>query len=208
MSVKPSQAFMSRRHLLVTLAVLALMLSAVLVLHALTERRIARNERGWLEAQINFIVPANLHDNDPLEDQVSVQAPDALGSKDALPVYRARLHGHPSAIVITSIAPDGYGGPIELLVGIDYAGTVLGVRVLSHHETPGMGNDFELPGIHWLESFIGRSSINPDSHGWNVRKDGGEFAQFTSATITPRAIVHAVARTLDYYDHHRDELFR
>jgi Na+-translocating ferredoxin:NAD+ oxidoreductase subunit G len=205
---RPTSASLSSRNMIIMLLVMIAVMLSVFVTHQLTELRIARNERAWLQAQLDAIVPPALHDNDILTDTTQVHAPDALGSDDAMTVYRARMHGASRAVIITSIAPDGYGGPITLLVGIDFQGKVLGVRILSHHETPGMGNDFELPGMHWLDSFIGRSLANPDSRGWNVRKDGGEFAQFTSATITPRAIVHAVARTLDYYQKHHDELYR
>ena len=172
-----------------------------------TAARIARNERAWFEAQINTLVPRELFDNDLLLDRTFVTEPDALGTRNPVAVYRARLNGQPTAAVITSIAPDGYGGPIELLVAINTAGEVLGVHVLAHHETPGMGNDFELPGATWLASFRGRSLGNPATRGWNVRKDGGEFEQFTSATISPRAIIQAVQRTLDYYQSHHNELF-
>jgi Na+-translocating ferredoxin:NAD+ oxidoreductase subunit G len=201
-------SLLSLRKINVTLLVMIAVALCVFVAHQLTQQRIARNERAWLLVQLDAIVPPALHDNDLLSNMTQVRAPDALGTEDAMTVYRARMQGANRAVVITCVAADGYGGPITMLVGIDYSGKVLGVRILSHHETPGMGNDFELPGAHWLESFIGRSLDNPDSRGWNVRKDGGEFAQFTSATITPRAIVHAVARTLDYYQKHRDELYR
>jgi len=191
-------------------ALLVIAACALLVygLHSLMAQRIARNERSWFTFQLEQLVPDTLHDNDLLEDRINVRAPDFLGTQAAMPVYRARLHDVPTAIIITSVAPDGYGGPITLLVGINVQGTVLGVRVLSHHETHNMGDDFELPGSHWLDDFKNRSLTNPQRQQWNVRKDGGEFEQFTSATITPRAIVHAVQRSLDYFQRYRDSLLR
>ncbi len=173
-----------------------------------TEASIIRNDRAWFEAQLNVLVPAELHDNDLLNDHALIQAPAELTSSQRVAVYRARLHGTPSAAVIHCIAADGYNGPIELLVAVDYAGQVLGVRILSHHETPGMGDAFAQPGSGWLDKFKGHSLTDPDTRGWNVRKDGGEFEQFTSATITPRAIIHAVQHTLDYYQRNRDTLFQ
>lgn len=191
--------------LLALVAVLAY--GALLVIARMTAARIEHNERAWFEAQINALVPAKLHDNDLLSDRVEVVAPDSLGTRRPLAVYRARLNGAPTAAIINSIAPDGYGGPIELLIAVDYNGAVLGVRVLSHHETPGIGNAFEFPGSTWLDAFRGHSLRNPDTAGWNIRKDGGEFEQFTSATISPRAIIKAVQRTLDYYQRNRERLF-
>ena len=191
------------------LIVLAIIGAATLYgMHVLTAQRIARNERAWFAMQLEQLVPASLHDNDLLEDRIDVRAPDFLGVNAAMPIYRARLQGVPTAVIITSVAPDGYGGPITLLVGIRMDGTVLGVRILSHHETHNMGDDFEQPGSHWLDDFKQRSLDNPARPGWNVRKDGGEFEQFTSATITPRAIVHALRRTLDYFERHRDSLLK
>jgi len=187
--------------------VVAIAYGALFIASKLTAARVEHNERAWFEAQINALVPAQLHDNDILTDHIEVVAPEALGTKRALTIYRARRQGMPTAAVINAIAPDGYGGPIQLLIAVDYAGAVLGVHVLSHHETPGIGDVFQLPGAKWLDAFRGHSLNNPDTPGWNIRKDGGDFEQFTSATITPRAIVKAVQRTLDYYQQHRDKLF-
>ena len=194
---------------LLALAIFILLCLGVLSLFAhFTATRIARNEQAWFAAQINALIPAAFHDNDLLADKIWVQAPDALGTRKAVAVYRARLQGKPTALIVNSVAPDGYGGPIELLVAMTNAGEVLGVHVVAHHETPGMGDEFSLPGSHWLDAFRGHSVSNPELRGWNVRKDGGEFEQFTSATISPRAIIQAVHRTLDYYQQHREQLFQ
>ena len=174
---------------------------------SLTAARIDRNEQAWLNAQINALIPAASHDNDLLADRLQISAPESLGTDSPATIFRARRNGLPVAVVINSIAPDGYGGPIELLVAIDYDGEVLGVRILAHHETPGIGDAFERPASHWLENFKGHSTTNPDTGGWNVRKDGGEFEQFTSATITPRAIIKGVQAILEFYSRHREEIF-
>jgi electron transport complex protein RnfG len=193
---------------LLALIVFALLCLGVLTLIAqLTAARIARNERAWFAAQINTLVPAALHDNDLLSDKTWVRAPEALGTRNPVAVFRARLKGTPTALIINSVAPDGYGGPIELLVAVTYAGEVLGVHVMAHHETPGMGDEFAQTGSTWLAAFRGHTVNNPELRGWNVRKDGGQFEQFTSATISPRAIIQAVHRTLDYYQQHREQLF-
>lgn len=189
------------------LAVLAVAYGALYATSKLTASRIEHNERAWFEAQIDALVPSAMHDNDMLTDRIEVVAPESLGTRRPVTIYRARRSGMPTAAVINSIAPDGYGGPIELLIAVDYSGTILGVHVLSHHETPGIGNVFEFAGSTWLNAFRGRSLRNPDTPGWNIRKDGGEFEQFTSATITPRAIVKAVQRTLDYYQRNREKIF-
>ncbi len=204
----PLQRLTRYSKVLVTVTMVAsLAIAAIYLTWRVTNEHIEHNEHAWLEAQINTLVPATSRDNDLLADKISVVAPELLGTEIPVNIYRARRNGLPVAAVINCIAPDGYGGPIELLIAISYNGEVLGVHVLAHHETPGIGDAFELPGSHWLDSFKGRSLHKPEARGWNVRKDGGDFEQFTSATITPRAIIKAVQRALDYYQQHRDQVF-
>ena len=113
----------------------------------------------------------------------------------------------PVAVVLALIAPDGYGGPIKLLVGINADGSLAGVRVVNHHETPGLGDAIDTRRSNWILGFTGRSLGDPSPAQWAVRKDGGVFDQFTGATITPRAVVKAVKRALVYFEAHRDTLF-
>ena len=194
--------------LLVALAcVITLSITVLSVTRHLTADQIERNEQAWLEAQINVLVPAAMRDNDLLKDRTTMTAPEFFASDSPAIIYRARRNGLPVAAVIRSITNEGYGGPIELLVAVNYDGEVMGVRILSHHETPGIGNVFELPQSHWLQQFTGRSLQNPSEAGWDVHKSGGQFEQFTSATITPHAIIKAVQHTLDFYQHRRDEIY-
>ena len=111
------------------------------------------------------------------------------------------------AAVLTAVAPEGYGGGIRLLVAINYDGTLAGVRVLSHHETPGLGDKIEAERSDWILQFEGLSLENPAPRNWRVKKDGGRFDQFTGATITPRAVVAAVYDALVYFEAHREALF-
>jgi len=185
----------------------AVVVIALSVIAELTRDRIARNERAWFIAQLNELVPPTLHDNDLLSDQILVVAEDRLGTSRAVPIYRARRDGKPVAAILRPVAPDGYGGAIELMVAVRYDGTLIGVAVLSHRETPGLGDVFAQEGSHWLASFRGRSLDNPVAAEWAVRKDGGQFDQFTGATITPRAIVKAVRRSLEYFARNRAKIF-
>lgn len=104
------------------------------------------------------------------------------------------------------VAPDGYSGNINLLVGIDMSGAILGVRVTSHRETPGLGDQIELKKSDWIKSFNGRTLGSPPHSEWNVKKNGGEFDQFTGATITPRAVVKAVQKALIYFRENRQAI--
>jgi electron transport complex protein RnfG len=121
--------------------------------------------------------------------------------------YRARQGGRPVAVILRFAAIDGYNGPIHLLAGIEADGRLAGVRVLSHRETPGLGDAIEAAKSDWVYSFAGKSLGSPPAAGWAVERDGGVFDQFTGATITPRAIVEAVQRALAYHGSHRDALF-
>jgi Na+-translocating ferredoxin:NAD+ oxidoreductase subunit G len=109
--------------------------------------------------------------------------------------------------VLDVVAPDGYAGPIHLLVAIAADGSVLGVRVTAHKETPGLGDPIDVRKSDWITRFTGRSLANPASDRWAVKRDGGDFDQFASATITPRAVIAAVERTLQLVRRHGDALY-
>jgi electron transport complex protein RnfG len=177
----------------------------VLALAQHTRTRIEHNSNAELLAQINALLPPNSYDNDVLLDRIQMSAPDFLGTSAPFRIHRARRNGAPVAAVLLLPGVQGYGGPIFLLVAIDVQGRLLGVQVRSHRETPGIGDGFERTA--WLENFKGRALGNPDPSGWTVRKDGGQFDQFTGATITPRAIVSTVRRSLEFYASRRDRIF-
>ncbi|HGX92161.1 MAG TPA: electron transport complex subunit RsxG [Candidatus Tenderia sp.] len=172
-----------------------------------TKDRIAANEREFLLRSLHAMITPSAHDNDLLEDVIRAQSKDLLGAKEPVTIYRARKNGKPVAAIITAYAPDGYSGAIKLLVAVDYSGQIGGVRVLSHKETPGLGDKIEVEKSGWINSFYGHSLNAPDEQGWRVKKDGGIFDQFTGATITPRAVVKAVHKALKYYKMHKDEMF-
>ncbi|MEJ2577289.1 MAG: electron transport complex subunit RsxG [Gammaproteobacteria bacterium] len=171
-----------------------------------TAERIAQNEREALLANIAKILPADVANNDLLADTVTVSAPQQLGARQTT-VYRGRRDGEPSAAVFSAVEAGGYAGPIRLIVGVRADGTLGGVRVLSHRETPGLGDRIEESRSDWVAGFDGKSLTNPPAEDWKVKRDGGEFDQFTGATVTPRAVVKAVKQTLEYAREHWGELF-
>jgi electron transport complex protein RnfG len=192
----------------VILIALTAILGGILTLVARqTQEKIQRNADAWILQRLDTLIPAAAHDNDLLADHIDVVSTDILGIADVVPIYRARLRGQPVAAVMRTVAPDGYRGPIELLIAIRYDGTLIGVQVIRHKETPGLGDAFEHRDIGWLDRFRDRSLQNPPQQRWTVRKDGGDFDEFTGATITPRAIVKATRRALEYYAANRDHIF-
>ena len=191
-----------------TLALIAAVLTAIVVLVAnFTHNRIVHNEQAWIQQRLDALVAPATHDNDLLTDSIAVTAPDLLGTSQPVRIYRARRGGAPVAAVIRAIAPDGYRGPIELLVAVGRDGRLIGVQVIRHNETPGLGDAFESRDVHWLDKFRGRSLTDPPTQRWTVRRDGGDFDAFTGATITPRAIIKAVRNALDYYQRNSQKIF-
>lgn len=172
-----------------------------------TRERIAEEQRKAAEKALLEIVPLHRHNNAMLDDTVAVGAEASLlGLRKDADIYVARQDGVPVAIILPAIARDGYSGDIQLIIGINFDGTVAGVRVLAHRETPGLGDKVDLKKSPWILGFNGRSLADPLPEKWAVKKDRGVFDQFTGATITPRAVTAAVKRALDYYAEHRNEL--
>jgi len=173
-----------------------------------TRDEIAEQIRRAEERALLEIVPEERHDNAMLDDTLAV-GPEAqgLGLRTQKQVYRARRGREVIAVIVPAVAPDGYTGDIELIVGVNRDGSVAGVRVLNHRETPGLGDKVDLRKSDWILGFQGRSLTSPPVENWAVRRDGGVFDQFTGATITPRAVVATVLRALQFVNANSAELF-
>lgn len=178
----------------------------VALVHEHTAARIAENQRQTLRHTLQALIPPNWYDNDMLADAIEVSDAD-LDASRPVPVYRARKGGQPVAAVLSPGAPDGYNGEIRLLVAVRADGTLAGVRVLAHRETPGLGDPIDENKSDWILGFDGRSLSDPPEALWKVKRDGGAFDQFTGATITPRAVVKAVRKILAYFARNKDALF-
>lgn len=178
------------------------------ITHEQTKERIVENERDVLLRSLHSVISPDTHDNELFADTIEVTDTNLLGTKKPMTVYRARLKGKPVAAVFTVIAPDGYNGDIKLLVAVTTDGVLSGVRVITHRETPGMGDYIEETRSDWIRVFAGLSIHNPGKNGWRVKRDGGDFDQFTGATITPRAVVKAVYNCLVYFEQHQQDVFR
>jgi electron transport complex protein RnfG len=176
-------------------------------IHELTRQRIADQEAKTLKARLGEVLDPRRHDNDLATAVLTVTDPERLGHDRPVRVFLAWLEGEPAAVVVETFAPDGYNGTIELLLGVDRAGKVTGARVVQHRETPGLGDPIETRRSDWIDGFRGRSLGDPPAARWTVRKDGGAFDQFTGATITPRAVTRAIARTLALVEAEQDNWF-
>lgn len=192
----------------IVLAIFAVVTTGMIVLIAnLTRDPIARAVEETLKKSLFEVMPRERLDNDLLNDQLTLEANDLLGTKAPRAAYVARKDGDPTGLILQVVAPEGYGGSINLLVGVDATGTITGVRVIPpHFETPGLGDAIEIQKSKWMLDFDGKSLQNTPEAQWRVKKDGGRFDAFTGATITPRAVVDAVHKALLYFDANRQAL--
>lgn len=147
------------------------------------------------------VIPSTIHDNDLLVHPLSLP----LASGETTTVYRA-LKGHQVTGVAYPVTGKGYAGPIELILGLNARGEILGARVLTHAETPGLGDKIEVGRDDWILGFEGLSLGNPPAERWAVKKDGGDFDQFSGATITPRAVIGALKEGLEFFQAYKDTL--
>lgn len=179
------------------LGAVALLTSAALALAAhVTEADIKAAEAADLKQSLTQVLPGE-YDNDLLKDTVTLPGTDG----DVL-VYRARRAGKVEAVVYRMIG-HGYAGALVCVMGVSREGNILGVRVIKHAETPGLGDKIDPAKSNWIHSFEGKWLGEPAAEKWAVKKDGGVFDQFAGATITPRGVVKAVKQGLEFFGQNR-----
>jgi electron transport complex protein RnfG len=175
----------------------ALLVSAALVVaNVHTKPAIELRQAEDVQMMLNEVIPAKLHDNDLLKDLYTI---------NGKAVYQARLDGSVSAVAY-QVAGPGYSGTITLIMAVDKQGKLLGVRVVSHSETPGLGDRIEEKRSSFVHEFEGKALTAQNEKQWGVKKDGGQFDQFSGATITPRAVVKAIKGGMQYFNDNRARL--
>lgn len=179
----------------------ATLAAALLVIGNITTREaIAQRQAEDIQSSLKQVIPDDIHDNNLLEDTVIIDE-----KWQSILFYRATLGGKLTAAAF-SVYGKGYSGDINLMMGVDTSGNILSVRILSHTETPGLGDKIEEKKSDWIYSFDGHSLSNTPDADWAVKKDGGKFDQFSGATITPRAVIKAVKKGLEIFNKHLPEL--
>lgn len=173
---------------------------------SLSRERIAENRRNALLATLHQVLDPSFYDNDLLNSYQRITAAPLLNPTGPVDAYLATQAGQPVAVLMTARAPDGYNGAIELLVAVRVDGSLAGVRVLSHRETPGLGDHIEAGRSDWILQFNGLSLQRPDWSGWAVKADGGSLDGLTGATVTPRAVVKAARNALLYFEQQQPNL--
>lgn len=167
----------------------------------ITHDSIAARAMEDRQNSLGQVMPAAIHDNNPVLDTLMMQ--DDTGHE--ITVYRARRAGQITGVAYETFG-SGYAGQMKFMLGVDAEGRILGVRALSHKETPGLGDKIEIKKGNWILQFAGLSLENPPVGKWKVKKDGGQFDQFTGATITPRGTVNAIRTGLEFFAAHRAQL--
>ena len=192
----------------ITLIAFAVVFTALLAfVFQITKVPIEKSEAAARLSLFRQIVPQSMHNNDLLTDTVTIAPNDLLGNKQPTIANRARIDNAPAAVIIEAIAHDGYSGDIKLLIAIKADGSISGVRVLAHKETPGLGDYIDIAKDNWIKLFDNQSLLKTAEPQWKVKKDGGEFDYMAGATITPRAIVKAVHKALQYFEANKQSLF-
>lgn len=187
----------------IALGCFALAVGVILVIaNALTSGAIENNEQRRFNAALTEVLPADYFDNDIKRSPLTLEDTARLKSRT---VYRGWNNNAPAAVVIRTHTADGYSGRIDMLIGLTYDSEVTGVRVLNHKETPGLGDDIEFRKSDWILSFNGKQL--DAGLRWEVKRDGGDFDQFTGATITPRAFVREVRQTIEWFAQHRQQIY-
>ena len=188
-------------------AIAAICTAAVAATYQLTRERIVANEQAFLEQSLEPALSGVEFDGGLTDSKLEIPAPHGLPGNDDAVVYRVYAEGAPAAALFAVTARDGYSGPIRILVGIREDGTITGVRILEHRETPGLGDKIESSRSDWVFQFDGRSIGDPGIDDWAIRRDGGQFDQLSGASVTPRAVTGAIRDTLLYFDANREEIF-
>lgn len=190
----------TQRKMALALFVVGLLAASMLALvDQVTQEPIAAAQREALHKGLVQVLPE--HQNDPLQDVFIYK----LSDTEQLQVFPARdKRGRVIGYAWEQIAPDGYSGTIRILMGIRVAGEIVAIRITEHKETPGLGDGIT-KNMAWLNSFVSKTL---DTSQWKVKKDGGDFDQFTGATITPRAVVKAVHNGLTMYKKSRKGFYK
>lgn len=190
----------------VNLGLMAIVAAATLALtYVVTKPMIADNQRQAQIAALQEVMPASYFNEDLLNNSFALPSPEILNQPATSQAYVARLNGAINGWIFPVTSVNGYSGNIDLLVGIDQHGQITGVRITAHKETPGLGDKVDYKKSTWVDDFI---ATNLNNRNWAVKKDGGDFDQFTGATITPRAVVNSVADSLAYFQQQREALIK
>ena len=184
----------------------AITAGAIGITQVLTQERIEQQQAEARYKALREVIPPDSYTNTLGTDTIALPENEELGTEAGDAAFLALKNNQVTGVVLPVTAPDGYSGDIDLILGINREGQLTGVRVTKHAETPGLGDAIEASKSDWILDFNGHSLDNPPPEDWKVAPDGGRFDALSGATITSRAVVHAVYRGLVFFRNNRDEL--
>ncbi len=165
------------------------------VVYTATKDRIAEVKQQELQSALKKVVPF-------LKDEYKEETiPDEKSDKDPYTLYAVNENGQFRGAAIKMHTNEGYSGRIEFLMGVDHEGKIIGFCMLDQKETPGLGTKAASEGF-WGQ-FIGKSL---DNFKFKVKKDAGDVDAITAATITSRAVTHAMEKGLAIFKQYRGAL--
>jgi electron transport complex protein RnfG len=191
------------------LAIFAFFTAGIIaVTQVVTQDKIQQNQREFEARLLLSLLPETVEAEQLLNSAQTFDHADfinvnQLSVSPSDRYFQVVNQGRVDAVILPVVAPEGYTEAIRLIVGIDSKGTIIGVRVTQHKETPGLGDQVETTKSDWIFTFNTRSLNSPEPNQWLVKKDGGDFDQLTGATITPRAIVKAIKNSLEFFQANR-----
>lgn len=171
----------------------------------ITRKPIAANQHERRMQQFRAVLGEIDFDSLDYEHPEIIPAPHSLPGDAPAEIFRV-LNNERIVAWIFVVEAAGYNAPIRLMIGINRNREVIAVRVLTHAETPGLADLIEIERSAWITSFDGRRLETGNEASWALRQDGGTFEAFTGASITPRALVHAVRDTLAWMQRHPESL--
>jgi electron transport complex protein RnfG len=185
----------------------AITLVAFAYVFDITRAPIEANEKEARLALFKQIIPESTYDNNLLKDSVEIAPNAQLGNRQPTVANIAKLNNKTAGVILEASAHDGYSGDIKLLIAIRADGSISGVRVLAHKETPGLGDYIDVAHGNWIKLFNDESVNKTPVEQWRVKKDSGKFDYMVGATITPRAVVKAVLKSLQFFETNKQVLF-
>lgn len=182
--------------------------AAIAIVHQLSKPVIELQEQKALLKIVDQLIPAQSYNNDLFASCFTVRDDDLLGKGIAQKVFLAKKNDQAVALMLEASSFRGYAGEIKLAIGIYENGQLAGVRVISHTETPGLGDRIQTNKSNWIYAFTNKFYQQAQDKRWDVSKNGGDFDAFTGATITPRAVISAVKNALIYFEKNKETLFK
>ena len=150
-----------------------------------TKERIAIAKQKELQEALGRVCPF-------LENAYEEVAFEYEGAR--VPLYVVRKDGQVLGAGIKMVTGEGFGGNITFLMGVNSDGRMTGLYILEHKETPGLGT--KAAEQEWWGQMLDKSL---ESFTFKVTKDKGDVDAITAATITSRAVVHAVGKGLQVF---------